>query len=472
MSDSAIARRATMRLSFDGADITNDIAPYFLSATYTDNEEDASDDLQIVLQDRDKIWLCSWLEKMVNAVRYEESEVTVKTTEEVSSGGGGSGGGAGGGSFKVGDKVQFLGGPHYVSSTAKTPPNSPGPGPAKLTIIKNGALHPYHVIHTDSTTRVYGWVNMNQIAPLGGGAGGGSQTVEVYTTKKVSTSTGLKIRATIDVMNWNSDGGDRSLGCGEFELDSVKCSGTPNSVTVKATSLPFTSRIRQTKQSKAWEAYNLSGIAKEMAGLNGMRCDYLAGDDPYYSRVEQYRASDIDFLSKLCHDAGLSLKATDNTIVIFDQREYEAGSPAITVTNGDGSYLKYSLDTGQAEVQYSSCRVSYNDPSKGYIEGTAYVDDFDPDASKTNQQLEIYARVGSVAEAKELAAKNLRLRNKFERSVSFTFPGNPALVAGVTFNVAGWGLWDGRYIIKQAKHTVSGSGYTVQVKGRKVLEGY
>ena len=462
MSDSAIARRATMRLSFDGADITGDIAPYFLSATYTDNEEDASDDLQIVMQDREKIWLCSWLEKMVNAVRYVESEVTVKTTEEVSSGGGA------GGSFKVGDTVQFLGGPHYVSSTAKSPPNSPGPGPAKLTIIKTGAPHPYHVIHTDGTTRVYGWVNANQIAPIGGG----TQTVEVSTTKQVMTSTGLKIRATIDAINWNGDGGDRSLGCGEFELDSVKCSGTPNTVTVKATSLPFTSRIRQTKQSKAWEAYNLSGIANEMAGLNGMRCDYLPGEDPYYERVEQYRASDIDFLSRLCHDAGLSLKATDNTIVIFDQREYEGGSPVLTVRNGDGSYLKYSLDTGQAEVQYSSCHVCYNDPAKGYIEGTAYVDDFDPDASKTNQQLEIYARVSSVAEAKELAAKNLRLRNKFERSVSFTFPGNPALVAGVTLNVSGWGLWDGRYIIKQAKHTVSGSGYTVQVKGRKVLEGY
>lgn len=61
---------------------------------------------------------------------------------------------------KVGDVVQFNGGYHYVSSTASNPTGSKcAAGPAKITLIAKGAKHPWHLIHTDSSTRVYGWVD-------------------------------------------------------------------------------------------------------------------------------------------------------------------------------------------------------------------------------------------------------------------------------------------------------------------------
>lgn len=61
---------------------------------------------------------------------------------------------------KVGDIVQFNGGYHYVSSSASNPT---GPqcsaGPARITLYAKGAKHPWHLIHTDSQSRVYGWVD-------------------------------------------------------------------------------------------------------------------------------------------------------------------------------------------------------------------------------------------------------------------------------------------------------------------------
>lgn len=71
---------------------------------------------------------------------------------------------SGGGDFKVGDVVQFLGGPHYIASTASSPTNSPKAGLAKITIIAKGAPHPYHVIHTDSQSTVYGWVDGSNLS--------------------------------------------------------------------------------------------------------------------------------------------------------------------------------------------------------------------------------------------------------------------------------------------------------------------
>lgn len=67
---------------------------------------------------------------------------------------------SGGDGFSVGDLVWFSGGSHYVSSNALTPTGSPcKPGPARITLQAKGARHPWHLVHTDSQSRVYGWVD-------------------------------------------------------------------------------------------------------------------------------------------------------------------------------------------------------------------------------------------------------------------------------------------------------------------------
>ena len=359
------ARRAAVEVTFDGADITSSIRPYLLSLTYTDSEEDQSDSLQIQLQDRDGLWLESWLNKAVEA----------------------------------------------------------------------------------------------------------------------SAASKLSMSATITPENW---GNGEALPTGSFELDSVDAVGPPSTVTIKGSSLAYGSSIRQTKKTKAWENYSLFGIANEIAGNAGLSGMYEASKNPTYKRKEQAKKSDITFLSELCHDEGISLKCTDRQLVLFDQSTYEALPPVVTIRKGGGrilpaapqahgaygedskciAYEAYSLSTGAAETQYGSCRVSYMDPATGKcIEGIAKANGNDGDSE---QRLEITARVSSAGEAKALAEKHLRLHNKFNRSASFTLPGNTALVAGVTVMLEGFGGWDGKYMVKQAAHTVGG-GYTTKIDLRKVL---
>jgi len=95
MSDENTARHAECTVEFDGVDITSSIKPYLLSLTFTDNEEDASDDLQIKLQDREGVWMTDWLQKML------DGDVSAASSD----------------GYKVGDVVQFLGGPHYKACT-------------------------------------------------------------------------------------------------------------------------------------------------------------------------------------------------------------------------------------------------------------------------------------------------------------------------------------------------------------------
>ena len=47
MSNKNLARRAAVGISFAGTDITKSIKPYLKAFTYTDNEADEADDIQI-----------------------------------------------------------------------------------------------------------------------------------------------------------------------------------------------------------------------------------------------------------------------------------------------------------------------------------------------------------------------------------------------------------------------------------------
>lgn len=508
MSNADLARRAWAQVAFDGIDITKSITPYLLSLSYTDSEENEADDLQIKLQDREDIWLTSWLNQVIDAAAEPSPsgatyKVNAKSGINVRSGPGSNYSRYG--TLAYGTQVAITGSSgdwsiftykgkraylysQYLTAVSNNATSMPtlrfgSEGTNVKTMQQHlvtlgyslprfgvdgyfgsetqGAVIKFQKEHGLSQDGVCGpktWAAI--FAALN------SSTVQSSVVEKI----GLSISAIIASENANSDGKDKILDCGQFELDSVDASGPPSVITIKATALPYTSQIRQTKKNKAWESYHLSGIANEMASANGMSCMYLAKQDPFYRRVEQYATSDISFLQTLAHAAGLSLKATNNIIVLYDQASYEANNTILTIRRGDKSYTKWKVRTSEAQKHYTSCRVSWTTSAGKLIEGVAKVEDYDA-KSKTNQQLEIKAKVSSKSEADALAVKMLRMHNKYQKTATFTMPGNPALVAGMTVQLEGWGAWSGKYIISQTQHSVGGS-YTTQINLRKVLEGY
>jgi len=64
-----------------------------------------------------------------------------------------------------------------------------------------------------------------------------------------------------------------------------------------------------------------------------------------------------------------------------------------------------------------------------------------------------------------------REKNKKEWTCTLKLVGNPKMVAGVTFELTGFGVYSGKYIVDEAEHKV-GDGYTTSIKGHKCLVGY
>lgn len=511
MSDIDLARRTDAEVYFDGVDISTSLRKHLISLTYTDYEENETDDLQIEIEDRDSVWLTKWLNIAIQAASSSPPsanllyKVTAKSGLNVRGGPGTSHKKLGllayetqvqissisngwatfiysgkaaylsvnylaqvsdnanaesGATWVIGNSVIANGQPQYTSYGQGAPGKAVTNYKGNITHLnlKSGVPYPIHVGYL-------GWFSLDQITEAS--ADGESGVVNSSEAVK-----GLKIQAAFVRKNWDGDGKDKVLDCGQFELDSVEAAGPPSTILIKGTALPFNSQIRQTKKSKAWEGYTLSRIANEMASKNRMAVMHESANDPYYTRVEQITMSDIAFLSQLCQDAGISLKVSNNIIILFDQADYEKKPAIFTIKRGSGAYTKYKLRTGEADKKYARCRVSYINPATGAkIEGIATVEDYDS-KDKKNQTLEITAKANNSGEAKTLAQKYLRLKNKYEYTAVFTLPGNPGLVAGMTIQLSGWGAWDDKYIINQAKHSISNSGYNTQIRLRHVLEGY
>ena len=432
MSAKNEARRVELRLKFENVKAPLDINKYLSSMTYTDEEEDKADDLQLTFDDRERKWLGDWL---------KITPTVVRTTKQVSK------------------EVQQE---NVINYTVKK-------GDTLWAIAKQylGSGTKYPQIASENNIKNPNLIYPGQVFKITVGGTVTTTVTEVEETVKQAAEPKL-ISATIVQKNWHDNGKDVVLSCGTFELDSVDASGPPTKITLKGTSIPYTSTMRTAKKNRAWENCNLKAIAEQIGQEAGLQVMYLAENNPVYKRKEQVQKSDITFLQKLCKAAGLALKVTIMSIVIYDAAEYDGKPPIKTITYGSGDYLSYKLGTSLHDTAYTSCHVSYTDPdTKETIEST-----YTPDSTDgTGQVLEVNEKVNSTEEAHELAKKRLREKNTQQFTASFSMLGDVQLVAGATVRLRGFQSFDKKYKITKATHKLTG-GYTTDIELKQVLEGY
>lgn len=432
MSDKNLARRVELRLTFKNVDVPEDINLHLLTATYTDEEEDSTDDFQISYDDRENNLLGQWL---------DIKPTIIKSTKQVS---------------KTVEKENVI---NYVVKRGDTL------WAIASKYLESGTKYPQ--IAQENNIPNPNLIYPGQVFKITTGGNAASTVTEDMETTKKGAAPRL-VSAVLVQKNWNDTGKDVTLDFGTFEIDSVDMSGPPDKVIVKSTSIPYTSKLRMEKKSRAWEKYTLKGIGQQIADESGLKLMYEASENPQYKRKEQVQTSDIKFLQGLCHAAGMALKVTTMTIVIYDAAEYD-GKPAIkTFTKGSSDIISYKFGTKLTDTAYTSCHVSYTDPdTKETIEYT-----YTPDSSiGTGQVLEVNEKVRSTEEAVTLAKKRLREKNTQEYTGSLKVVGDVSLVAGVTIKMKGFQQFDRKYKVTQARHSLL-NGYTVDLSLKQVLEGY
>lgn len=299
---------------------------------------------------------------------------------------------------------------------------------------------------------------------------------------------GATLDITICTYNWSDlYSEEQDLQLGKFEIDELEVSSAPNIVTIKAVAISISddSTLRSTLRSHTWENISVQKAANDIAWQNGMKLQWYCDDNPNIDKLEQNDESDLDVLRKICDDAGFALKVTTDAIIIFDVEKFEKEDvyaeyyhPGTTILNivenqskpvQTDALLNYSFKAKIRDV-YKKCHVKYaKDKDKSVIESTFVAPD---KKEKEGATLEVHQQVSSQAEADRLAKKKLREKNCEEFTGSFSSDGNMGLCAGETIEMLGFGNFSGKYIITQAKHDISSSGFTSSVEIRKCLDGY
>ena len=204
MSAKNEARRVELRLKFKNVKAPLNINKYLSSMTYTDEEEDNADDLQIVFDDREKKWLGNWLKitpTVVKTTRQVKKEVAAENVINYT--------------VKKGDTLWEIA-KQYLGSGTK-----------------------YTQIASENNIKNPNLIYPGQVFKITVGGAVTTTVTEVEETVKQASEPKL-ISATIVQKNWHDNGKDVVLSCGTFELDSVDASGPPAKVKLKGTLSPYT----------------------------------------------------------------------------------------------------------------------------------------------------------------------------------------------------------------------------------------
>ena len=272
--------------------------------------------------------------------------------------------------------------------------------------------------------------------------------------------------------------GETVFHAGKFEIDEIEVNGYPSTVSIKAVSVLGDSTLRGTRKNRTWEEISVWKCAADICEQNGIKLLWDCEANPNLDHVEQADESDLDFLLKICHDHGMSLKITPERIIIFDDAKFEATDPVITVykpgvlaeTNENTMPLRWLLDyrlQSKTRDTYWKCQVKYQKgKDKELIEG-----EFSAPGKEKGRVLIVREQVENQAEAERLAKKKLREANKEETTGHFTTIGNPDFAAGQVIELQKFGHFDGNYLVTKVIHEISGE-YTTKVDIRRCLDGY
>jgi hypothetical protein len=274
---------------------------------------------------------------------------------------------------------------------------------------------------------------------------------------------GAEITAEIECQNFIEPDETTVYPCGAYTVDELEFSGPPWKVSLRCVSSSVKKSLRREQKTRGFENTSLQTIAGQIAEANDLGLVYEA-EDVSYTRRDQRKESDLEFLSRLADEAGLSLKVAERRIILFSGRQFDAKSPGLTYKPGDLASWRFS---SQAHDVFRACKVSYQDPASKQV--LDYL--FEPEsAPESGQVLQVNKRVESRAKAIELAKAELRKRNSREVTGSLQRMGDPRLFAGNTLSLDGFEAFSGTYFLEKVSHRFGRNGYTTSADIRKTLD--
>jgi len=158
----------------------------------------------------------------------------------------------------------------------------------------------------------------------------------------------------------------------------------------------------------------------------------------------------------------------DRLIITSDGQLKALSDPAYRSAEGEEAEeiltcTSFELEEKTYELA-GKCALTYDDAVKNKNMRREVADPAAPDTAET---LTVNERVRSPDQARLRAAANLERHNRERFVAQLSLPGRPQVRPGFTLPLSGFGRFDGEYVISEATHKISRSGYETDASLRR-----
>ncbi|WP_336949079.1 contractile injection system protein, VgrG/Pvc8 family [Acinetobacter junii] len=153
---------------------------------------------------------------------------------------------------------------------------------------------------------------------------------------------------------------------GDFIVDETEWSGTPDTITIKASSANFKSNIKEAK-SKSFHRKSFGEIAAEIAQNHNLTLVMTADlKSINLNHIDQTNESDLNLLVRISKQNGAEMAVKKDRLLIFKAGSAKTASgkdlPSVTLTRNDGDQFRYSEQ--DRESDHTGVSASYHDTGK------------------------------------------------------------------------------------------------------------
>ena len=260
--------------------------------------------------------------------------------------------------------------------------------------------------------------------------------------------------------------GEPLVEIGAFEIDEVEYSYHPSSITLRALSTGI-SKANRTLKPKAYENTTLAQVVAAVANRLKLKVVGKIRHIPI-QRITQYQERDVEFLARLAREYHHSFKIVGNQLVFTDKDELGQSEPVVVLDESECISLRLRdriKDTAK-QVEIKGFNTSGKKVVKKSKKATALRSKMKQAQAASGDTLKITTRGESQEQIDARGDAALSEQNEDQSAGDITLIGNPKLVAGSTIWLKNLGVFSGKYLIKQSRHTFNKQGYTTSIEVR------
>lgn len=273
-------------------------------------------------------------------------------------------------------------------------------------------------------------------------------------------------------------GGEPLEDKGDYLVDELEHTGTPDRLLIRARSADLRSGIA-TKKERSWHGVTLGDLVRSIAAQNNLQP--AVGEDlaaEPLDHLDQTAESDANLLTRLAEDFGAiaTVKAGRLLFVRAGQATTASGQPlpGLTLTRNQGDSHRFAVADRAA---YTAVQANYNDARKAerafVLVGEETIDGEDvpdPTAPSTGNIKTLRHTYANRTNAERAAKAEWHRLQRGMATLELTLAyGRADLFPEVPVDVVGWKPEiDGQgWLVVRVEHDVGGSGFTTRVEMEK-----